>query len=226
MAACAAFFDVDGTLTSDRVWKGLMAYFKAHGTKRLTHLAFLLVHYPQYILRRMGWLSEVRFRSAWTAHLAWYLKGYSIDNAKAVWEWIVEAYLPAYWRQDTRRLLEGHLAAGDEVMLVSSGPEPLIRRIGSALGARHVIATRLEVNEGIYTGRSLEPVCIDRTKASLVGAYLIQNDLQVDFSISFAYADSMSDLPLLELVGRPVATYPDEGLKMIAAERGWSIIPI
>jgi phosphoserine phosphatase len=47
----------------------------------------------------------------------------------------------------------------------------------------------------------------------------------VDLAESYAYADSTSDLHLLEMVGHPVATYPDDGLRPIALERGWQIFP-
>jgi hypothetical protein len=43
----------------------------------------------------------------------------------------------------------------------------------------------------------------------------------VDLSASYAYADSISDLQLLEMVSNPVAVYPDERLRQVARDRGW-----
>jgi HAD superfamily hydrolase (TIGR01490 family) len=221
----AAFFDVDGTLTSVRVWKGIMAYFSRQGERRGVHALFLGLHYPLYYARRLGVLNESSFRARWAADLAWYFRGNTPSQAAQVWDWVAAEFLTPYWRTDSLALIHKHQAAGDLVMLVSSGPDAMIRRIARQLGADHGIGTRFEQVDGHYTGRSLTPVCIDEHKASLAQAYLQQAGTPVDLAESYAYADSTSDLHLLEMVGHPVATYPDDGLRPIALERGWQIFP-
>jgi HAD superfamily hydrolase (TIGR01490 family) len=221
----AAFFDVDGTLTTTRVWQGLMDYFRVHKTRRGTHLFFWTFHFPLYLLRRMKLISEGAFRTPWAAHLAWYFRGYSMDGAEKVWKWVVENGLEGTWRTDTCKLLKDHLENGDLVVLVSGAPLPLLQQIGLHLGTSHVVGTILEVIDGHYTGRSLKPVCIDENKASLTKAYLNRKGFEVDFDKSFAYADSTSDLSMLEMVGNPIATYPEQDLRVIALERNWSIFP-
>lgn len=221
----AAFFDVDGTLTDTRVWQGLMEYFKVHGLRRWTHRAFWAYHTPFYALRKMGVLSEGAFRGPWAAHLAWYLRGSTPQEAEQVWDWVVEQFLSLHWRQDTRHLLDKHSAAGDLVMLVSAGPAPLLRRIADEIGAGHVVGTEFEVRRGRYTGRSLPPVCIEENKAALTKAYLEGRSIQVDFQGSYSYADAISDLPLLEMVGNPVAVYADDELRRVALDRGWELFP-
>lgn len=219
----SAFFDVDGTLTSERTWKGLLSYFQAHHLRRATHTIFLATHYPLYIMHRMGLVSASGFRSPWAAHLAWYVRGYSVEQAQEVWAWAVNRFLSQYWRTDTRALLDEHRRLGDLVMLVSSGPQPMLEYIAQVLGAQHAVGTRFEVRGGRYTGRALPPVIIDQAKASAPQAYLQEAGLQVDLGASFAYADSTTDLGLLEMVGNPVAVYPEEGLRAIAVQRGWRI---
>jgi HAD superfamily hydrolase (TIGR01490 family) len=221
----AAFFDVDGTLTDTRVWEGLMAYFKVHGLRRWTHRAFWAYHIPHYLLLKARLISQGTFRRPWAAHLAWYLRGYTPQEAEKVWDWVVEEFLSRHWRQDTRRLLDDHRAADDLVMLVSAGPQPLLNRIAREVGAGHVIATEFALRHGRYTGHSLEPVCIDENKAALAKAYLAREGIEVDFRGSHAYADAISDLHLLEMVGNPVVVYADEELKGIAEKRGWRVFP-
>lgn len=221
----AAFFDVDGTLTSDRVWKGLMAYFRARNLRRATHLAFLGVHYPLYILRKAGVVKEDVFRARWAADLAWYLRGYTRDQAEEVWDWVVENYLGSIWRPDVLAVLRRHLDGGESVVLVSSGPLPLIQRIGRELGTPYAVGTRFEMRNGRFTGRSIGPVCIGPYKASLAKAFLAEQGLAVDFRASAAYADSTTDLAMLQMVGRPVVTYPDLGLQKVAESRGWATFP-
>ena len=221
----AAFFDVDGTLTDTRVWEGLMMYFRVYGLRRWTHRLFWAYHMPYYLLLKAHLISQGTFRRPWAAHLAWYLRGYTPQEAEAIWNWVVEEFLSHHWRMDARRLLDNHRAAGDLVMLVSAGPQPLLERIAREVGASHVVATAFELRNGRYTGRSLEPVCIDENKASMAKAYLERQEIEIDFQASFAYADAGSDLHLLELIGIPVAVYPDEELRLAAKERDWQIFP-
>lgn len=219
----AAFFDIDGTLTSLRTWTGYLDYFRQRNLKRTTHLAFLGVHYPLYFVRRLGLISESAFRRPWAGHLAWYVRGIPVQEAQPIWEHTVRA-LEGSWRRETRQILEDHLRAGDLVMLVSSGPDPMVARIAAELGVEHYVGTRLETRNGVFTGRSIEPVVIDEDKASAALAYLAGQNIEVDLDSSFAYADSTTDLSLLEMVGNPVVAYPDDGLRSLAAERGWKIV--
>lgn len=221
----AGFFDVDGTLTDTRVWEGLMAYFKFHGLRRWTHRVFWAYHMPYYLLLKARLISQGSFRRPWAAHLAWYLRGYTPQEAEEVWDWVVEEYLSRHWRFDARRLLDDHRAAEDLVMLVSAGPQPLLDRIAREVGAGHVVATGFALRHGRYTGHSLEPVCIDENKAALAKAYLAREGIEVNFQSSYAYADAISDLHLLEMVGNPVAVYADEGLTEVAEKRGWRVFP-
>ena len=225
MSMRAAFFDIDGTLTSERTWKGIMDYFRQNRLRRGTHLAFLSAHYPLYYMRRLGLISESAFRSPWAAHLAWYVRGYTPRLAEPVWEWVVERFLAQYWRLDTRRLLQEHLDAGDMVMLVSAAPLPLVQHIGREVGAQHAAGTRFELRGGRYTGRAVPPVVIDEGKAQATQAMLQAQGLSVDLPASFSYADSISDRSFLEMVGYPVAVYPDDALRLLASERGWRIFP-
>jgi len=221
----AAFFDVDGTLTSERTWKGIMDYFTRNHLRRGMHLAFLGVHYPLYYLRRLGLISESAFRSPWAAHLAWFVRGYTPRQAEPVWEWAVERFLAQYWRENSLQLLKEHLEAGDLVMLVSAAPLPLVQHIARELGAHHSAGTRFELRGGRYTGRAIPPVVIDEGKAQAAQAVLQAHSLSVDLPASFSYADSISDHSFLEMVGHPVAVYPDNALRLLATQRGWTIFP-
>ena len=220
----AAFFDLDGTLTTTNVWRGFLDYFKEYRLRRSTHRLFTALHYPQYWLKSLGMINESTFRKNWSAHLAWYVRGYSPQKAMAVWEWVVKEFLPGNWRMDVKETLSRHQENGDEVILVSAGPEPLLTEIAKSIGVKHAIGTRFEVKDGQYSGRSLQPVCIDEFKASLSLAYLEQKKITVDLAQSSAYADSITDLSLLEMVGYPAAVYPDRELLQLAQQRSWKII--
>jgi len=220
----AAFFDVDGTLTSGRTWAGFLEYYRLNGLKRATRYFYFGYHYPLYFLRRLGLISEGRFRAPWAANMAWFVRGDTIQDAKKAWDYTID-YLEKFWRQDTIAILNHHKENGDLVVLVSSGPLPLLQRTGDKLGADHVIGTAFEVLNGRYTGRSLKPTCIDSYKATMTQEFLANAGYDIDYPNSYSYADSMADMHMLEMVGNPTAVYADYSLKVLARERGWKLYP-
>lgn len=221
----AAFFDVDGTLTPAHTWRGIVEYFLRRGERRLTYLAFWLYHFPLYLLFKLRLLPQTAFRKPWAAHLAWFFRGDSPENAKRVWDWVTVDYFAPSWHSLSLELIQNHQAAGDLVVLVSASPAPLVRRVAEELGADLAVGTEFEVQAGGYTGRPAGEICIAENKARLTKEMLREGGIEVDFSASKAYADSSGDLDLLEMVGHPVALYPDAHLRPIAEERGWRIMP-
>lgn len=219
----AAFFDVDGTLTDVRVWQGVMDYFKEKGLRRWTMRLFWLYHMPLYFLYKLRLIDQSGFRRPWAAHLSWLFRGYSEEEAGDIWEWVVTKALVGHWRTDVIERLKKHKADGDVVFLVSAGPEPLVARIAREVGADVPVGTRHEVKDGRFTGRSIPPVCMDEHKAGLAADRIRSLGLAIELGQSYAYADSPGDSGLLEMVGHPMAVYPDEELRAIAGERGWPI---
>ena len=224
MSQKAAFFDIDGTLTAANVWRGLMDYFAVRGERRLTHLAFLLMHYPLALLRPVGLIREATFRRLWGGHLPWYFRGYDATQMEALAHWVAYDYTARVTRLNILELLRGHLAAGDVVVLVTGAPAEIGRKIGALWGVEHVIGSPAEMRLGRYTGRLAGPPCIDDQKAIYVRQYCGERGLDIDFAASHAYADSYSDLGLFHLAGHPVAVYPDRQLAEHAARDGWRII--
>lgn len=219
-----AFFDIDGTLTSENVWKGLMSYFKTHRIRRWVHFLFMFVHYPIYFLFLIGLVDEDSFRSLWTKNLPWYFRGYSAESAEDIWRWVTDSYLKPYWREDILAIARKHKEHGDFVVLVSGGPLPLVAYIARKIGADVAVGTRVEIVDGIYTGKSILPVCIGIHKRSLALQALEERQIAVDLSKSYAYADSKTDIPLLEMAGNPVAVYPRKELEEYALTKNWTII--
>jgi alcohol-forming fatty acyl-CoA reductase len=88
----------------------------------------------------------------------------------------------------------------------------------------HVVGSTAEQRQGRYTGRMAEPPCVDEKKAVYARRYLAKQGLDLDLAESYAYADSYSDMGLFEMVGHPVAVYPDAKLAEHAARCGWPIL--
>jgi phosphoserine phosphatase len=105
----------------------------------------------------------------------------------------------------------------------SSSPEDLLLLLGEDLGLDGVIGTRAAVDaRGLYTGELDGDLCHKDEKARRVAEVAKEQD--IDLAQSYAYSDSLNDLPLLELVGNPVATNPDRSLFALARQRGWPVL--
>jgi HAD superfamily hydrolase (TIGR01490 family) len=223
MSHVAALFDIDGTLTTTNVWKGLMDYFARRGQRRLTHLAFVALHYPLAFLRPVG-LPEATFRRLWSAHLPWYYRGFDDDQIQALAHWVAREYVSRVAREDVRTRLDNHRAQRHVVALVSGAPVEIVRAVAAMWHVPHAIGSPSERTAGRYTGRLAGPPCIDAHKALAVREHFARAGVDVDFAASYAYADSYADLGLFALVGHPVAVYPDQKLAAHAAAQGWEVI--
>lgn len=224
MSQVAAFFDIDGTLTSDNVWKGQMAFFKQRRERQWTHQLFLATHFPLAFLRPLRLLSEAGFRRVWASHLPWYFRGYDASQMHTLAEWVAHEFVARITREEVLARVRHHLGHGHVVALVSGAPAPIVAAIARMWGVPHALGSPAEFREGRYTGSMAGPPCIDAQKALDARRYLSGNDLDVDLAASYAYADSYSDLGLFEMVGKPVAVYPDPKLRALAEARGWPVL--
>jgi HAD superfamily hydrolase (TIGR01490 family) len=218
----AAFFDVDGTLFTGRVWRGMLDYFKEH-TGQWAVRRYWYAHLPSYFLRKLKLISEEQFRGPWGAHLAWLVKGWNQQQLQGLYDFIAHEYVTPYRREDTIGILQDHRAKGHVTVLVSTGFTDMIAAIGSTIGAQHAVGCDLAMKEGRATGSIVPPVVIGKQKGISARARLAQLGYEVDYENSFAYADSITDLGLFEIVGNPRPVYPDAELAVLAKEKGWPV---
>jgi HAD superfamily hydrolase (TIGR01490 family) len=221
----AAIFDLDGTLFTGHTWQGVMRYLRRQRRNRRWLVLLLVTHVPLGYLARAGLAGRGRMRTTWARHMSWALRGMSEAEVGDAFEWIADVYAAPLFRSDVVALLREHKRRGDRVVLLSGTFEPLLEMIAARLGAEVAIGTRLAVRDGVYTGRTVEPTCQGEGKAERLREYLAGPGRDIDRSRSTAYADSVFDLPVLEMVGRPVAVYPDDELAATARERAWTIFP-
>lgn len=125
-------------------------------------------------------------------------------------------------RPETRQVVERHHDAGRDTYIVSASPVELVAPLAHALGMTGAIATESEVVDGTYTGRLLSEFCYGQGKVNRVRKVAVEQGY--DLRLCYAYSDSKSDLPLLELVGHPVAVNPDGTLRKIARSRNWPLV--
>lgn len=125
-------------------------------------------------------------------------------------------------RPESRKLIAMHHDHGRDTWIVSASPQPIVQPLADDLGMSGAIGTRGEIVDGRYTGRLDGPFIYGSGKAEAVAK--IASDRGYDLELCYAYSDSISDLPMMELVGHPVAVNPDSELGSIAHERGWPVV--
>jgi HAD superfamily hydrolase (TIGR01490 family) len=145
------------------------------------------------------------------------------EEAAAAFVWITERYVQPLVRPDVKARLREHQSAGHRVILVSGTLAPLLAEIGHQLGVEETVGTPLVLRSARYSGRCELPICQGTGKVLRLEAHLHGRG-QFSWSESYAYADSYTDIPLLERVGHPVAVYPDEQLAAHAQGQGWQVM--
>jgi HAD superfamily hydrolase (TIGR01490 family) len=220
-----AFFDLDGTLFTGHIWQGLSLHHRTHKMQRPQLYAYVGLHMAMWPLYRLGLITREQSWSAWARHMPWTVAGLTVAEGEHVFDWLWAEYVRPQLREDIVEVLRGHQARGHEVYLVSGTMEPVLARIAEGLGLPRsaAIGTRVEVRDAHYTGRAIEPVSMGQGKVERLGLFLAEHP-QIDLSRSFAYADSITDVSVLEVVGHPTAVYPDPGLAAIAHARDWPIL--
>ncbi len=121
-----------------------------------------------------------------------------------------------------KETIHGYRAEGYRIILLSGTLQVIVEEIGEQIGAETVIGRELEVTEGKYTGRRAGIYPYGRQKVEALFREIDPED--VDWDNSLALADRLSDLPVFDLVGHPVAVHPQKGLRRLARDKGWDLI--
>ncbi len=213
----AAFFDLDKTIISRSSTLAFAPSFYRYGL--ITRTEALRGACAQLAFR-MGGAGQRRMDRVRT-QLSELCRDWSAEQVgEIVSRHLTEIIVPHVYAE-ARDLMAAHAAAGREVIIVSTSGQEMVRPIAALLGASRVIATRMEVSDGRYTG-GIEFYAYGEAKAREVSNLAAAHGYQLP--ACFAYSDSVTDLPLLELVGHPHVVNPDRALRRIALARGWPVL--
>ena len=213
----AAFFDLDKTIVSRSSSLALSRpMYRAGMVSRgqllrgaYAQMVYLLVGADEKKMERLkeGMLSLT--------------KGWDRAQVEGLVRDVILDVIDPYVYQEALDLMELHRSEGRRIFIVSSSPEEVVRPLAAHFGIAGLIATRAEVGEdGRYTGE-LEFYCYGEGKAEAIRALAGRVGISLDGS--YAYTDSITDLPMLTAVGHPVAVNADKELRKEAEERGWDI---
>lgn len=218
MANAAAFFDLDRTLISgaSAFSFGVEAWRQGMASGRdITKWAADAVGFLVSGDKGDGGSTDIR------GEILTRVEGVSVADLDQIGQAVLPR-LVAKVRPESRKLIAMHHEAGRETWIVSASPQELVEPLAASLGMTGAIGTRGEVVAGRYTGNLDGPFIYGAGKAEAIEK--LASDRGYDLKVSYAYSDSVSDLPMMEAVGHPVAVNPDSELDSVAHERGWPIV--
>lgn len=218
-----ALFDSDGTLYTGQFGRGMMKYSSSHNRKYFAwrYYAGILPTYLLYKAKLAGWES---LQYALLVKLSGLLQGFNEEQATAALTWLLHDYLLPTQRADVFKRLREHQALGHKIIIVSGMLMPAAEIFKDHLGADGAIGTQPEFVNGKYTGRTIPPLISGATKASKVRELIQERGWDVDWAGSYAYGDSFTDNYMMNLVGNPVAVYPDGKLHALAKDKNWEVL--
>jgi HAD superfamily hydrolase (TIGR01490 family) len=214
----AAFFDLDKTVIAKSSVMAFARPLRRDGL--LGRKAFARGAWTQVLYVRFG--ADAKRMARIQASALAITTGWSQARVREiVAEHLVDAIDPIT-HLEAVDLIRTHREAGRRVYLVSAAPEEMVEPIGTHLGVDGVIATRAKLDDaGCYAGE-LACYAYGPVKASLMAEVAAREG--IDLAASWAYSDSITDAPMLEAVGHPVAVNPDRALRRLAAANGWPIV--
>ncbi|MDQ4130410.1 MAG: HAD-IB family hydrolase [Actinomycetota bacterium] len=211
-----AVFDVEGTIVDSNVVEAYLWLRLADAGDRAAR-AMVLARSGARLPRLLQ--AERHDRGEFLRHFYRAYEGADADSLRALardtlGDLVLRRLAPA-----AARRIRGHHRAGHHVVFITGALDFIVEPIAAL--ADDVMSARLREENGRLTGDLTRPPLVGEARASWLRDYAREHG--ADLSSSYAYADSLSDLPLLEAVGIPVAVNPDVALSRVARARRWPV---
>ena len=217
MARTAAFFDLDKTIIAKSSTLAFSKPFQAGGL--ISRKALLRSAYSQFVYV-VGGADHDQMEKMRT-FMSELVTGWDVSTVREIVADTLHNVVDPLVYDEAVQLIEEHRLAGRDIVIVSASGTEVVEPIGEMLGADHVVATRMEIEEGRYTGQ-IALYAYAEEKARAVRE--LADERGYDLAECYAYSDSATDVHMLEEVGHPFAVNPDKDLRRIAKERGWPVL--
>ena len=213
----AAFFDLDKTVIAKSSTLAFSKPFQAGGL--ISRRAVLRSAYAQFVYLVGG--ADHDQMAKMRQFMSQLCAGWDVATVREIVADTLHNVVDPLVYDEAVSLIEEHHLAGRDVVIVSASGAEVVEPIAAMLGADHVVATRMEIADGKYTG-GIEYYAYAEEKARAIEE--LADRMGYDLANSYAYSDSVTDVPMLEVVGHAHAVNPDKELRRIAAEKAWPVL--
>lgn len=216
----ASYFDVDGTLVKTNLFDTLLFYVMNQTSPLLGASRVLKTFASVPALLAAEEVDRGTFNE-------WLFRGYAGISEDRLLDLADEAFdsvmRPALYK-GAFDLVKRARGAGHRVVLLSGSPDFLLHRLARLIDADEVIGNRLQIRDGLATGKLLPPIVAGPEKARIIKDHARKHGFDLDDCA--AYSDSLSDVPMLSVVGRPAAVNPDFRLRAMAKTHRWPVLDL
>jgi HAD superfamily hydrolase (TIGR01490 family) len=213
----AAFFDLDKTVIAKSSTLAFSKPFFDQGL--INRTAVLKSTYAQFLFLMSGADHDQMDRMR--SYIANMCTGWDVEQVKSIVGETLHDIVDPLVFAEAADLIADHKLCGRDVVVVSASGEEVVAPIARALGATHAMATRMVVEDGKYTGE-IAFYCYGDGKVEAIRALAAREGYALEHC--YAYSDSVTDVPMLEIVGHPTVVNPDRALRKEAASRGWPVL--
>ncbi|WP_370420275.1 HAD family hydrolase [Streptomyces sp. QH1-20] len=213
----AAFFDLDKTVIAKSSTLTFSKSFYQGGL--INRRAVLRTAYIQFVFLVGGADHDQMERMR--QYLSDLCRGWNVRQVREIVAETLHELIDPIIYDEAASLIEEHHTAGRDVVIVSTSGAEVVEPIGELLGADRVVATRMVVKDGAFTGE-VEYYAYGPTKAEAIRE--LAESEGYDLARCYAYSDSATDIPMLESIGHPHAVNPDRALRREAIARDWPIL--
>ncbi|MEK7576101.1 MAG: HAD-IB family hydrolase [Patescibacteria group bacterium] len=213
MKKIVVFFDVDGTLIRGNINTAILLYLFRKGELSVCMLFRSVFWYTAWHIGLTNDVERIAQKGAKE------LSGISVQRLEKLIDEAFRQEVVKRIYQEAVAIIKNHWAENHEVILLSSSFEPFIKKLATHLGIPEVIATKLEVVDGKYTGQ-IDGDVVWGNKRKIVEAFYQEHNPDE----MYAYSDQFQDAALLERVTYPFAVNPDFRLGRYARAKGWKIL--
>ncbi len=216
----AAFYDLEGTLISTNLVNALYFFSKNQQGlwQSVVKTANTLFNVPAFFV------ADQYNRRVFNDMLFKHYKGESEDRLRYLSEEIFADVLKPNIFSGAPELIAKSRSLGLRQVVVTGAVDMMVKQLMDYLKVDDYVANRLEFVNGRATGRLLPPILASATKASWIRTYAERE--AINLNDSYAYTDSMSDLPMLSVVGHPAVVNPDRRLRVTALHHDWPILDL
>ena len=217
MTRAAAFFDLDKTILATSSALAFTRPFYRGGL--ITRSDVIRSAYAQFIFLASGADHDQMERMR--SYMSRLVTDWDVAKVQEIVAETLDQIIDPAIYDEAVALIEEHRSLGRDIIIISSSGTEVVEPIGERLGVDLAVGTQLEVIDGRYSGEILF-YAYGEGKAQAMRDLAAERGY--DLSTSYAYTDSITDLPMLEVVGHPTAVNPDAELRRIAIDRDWPVL--